>query len=279
MRRTLGIIAVTIATVVLIELLVQTPLSRWLQPVILTPADGVAVTPPLHVQWEGPPRMDIVLAADGSPAQALGVHPSPCDLDAADLSKPGMYRLRVSLPMLGTLIQSERRFVVIAPTPVPSPAALPDPRVAQLTSSLNEVQAAQQRVKDENATLQQENTDLRQELADLRSNPQRSAQAPEDDSDALAAQAERLAQLSQENQTLRDQMGVLQWQLNAALVCRVWGYYAFSRAQTYLPTRRTITVTNSLGELFRSQAECEAIRFNDPTTASRCFCVGAPWSG
>ena len=279
MRRTLEIVAVSFAAILFAELLFQVPLYRWLQPAILTPTNGAVVVPPLRVQWDGPPRLMVNLAADGAEPQSLGIRESPCELTEADLSKPGMYRLRVSAPLLGTLIQSERRFVVAAPTPAPSPPPTVDPRVTELTSSLNDLEAEHEKTRRENAALQQENAALRQENAALHAAPPRDAELQPGDAEQAAAQAERLAQLTQDNQALTDQVGVLQWQLNAALTCRVWGYYAFPRPQTFPPTRRTIMITNQLGELFRSEAECEAMRVNDPTTASRCFCVGTPWVG
>ena len=279
MRRTAEIVAITLATIVLVELMLQTSLYRWLQPAIISPTEGAVVTLPLQVQWDGPPRMGLVLASDGGPAQALGVRPSPCELGSVELPKPGLYRLQVRAPLFGSLIQAERRFVVAPPAPAPSPAPQADPRVNQLSSSLNALQATLEQTQSDNAALHAENEALRQENTTLLSEVERTTKTQEEDAGHVAVDADRLAQLRQENQALTEQLSALQWQLNAALACRVWGYYAFPRPQTFPPTRRTIMITNSVGQVFRSEAECEAVRLNDPTTASRCFCVGAPWGG
>ncbi|HUI24489.1 MAG TPA: hypothetical protein VL403_00280 [Candidatus Kryptonia bacterium] len=270
----------TVATMVLVELTLQTSLYRWLQPAIISPTEGAVVTLPLQVQWDGPPRMGLVLASDGEPARALGLRPSPCELGSVELPKPGLYRLQVRAPLFGSLIQAERRFVVAPPaTAPPSPAPQADPRVNQLSSSLEALQGTLDQAQADNAALHAENEGLRQENSTLLSEIERSTKTQEDDAGRVAADDDRLAQLRQENQALTEQLSALQWQLNDALTCRVWGYYAFPRPQTFPPTRRTIMVTNSVGQVFRSEGECEAVRLNDPTTASRCFCVGAPWGG
>jgi len=271
-------VAITVAALLLIELMLQTSLYRWLQPAVLSPTEGAVVTLPLRVQWDGPPRMNVLVASDGGSPQVLGIRPSPCELGSSELPKPGLYRLHLRAPLFGSLIQAERRFVV-APPPPPTPPPQADPRLNQLSESLSALQAAHEQTQAENTSLHAEIEALRQENSALQSDVERATNTQSDDSDRLAADADRLAQLRQENQALAEQLTSLQWQLNAALACRVWGYYSFPRPQTYPPTRRTITVTNIAGEIFRAEAECEAVRLTDPTTASRCFCVGPPWSG
>ena len=272
------IVASTIAALVLIELMLQTSLYRWLQPTIISPTEDAVVTLPLRVQWEGPPRMGLAVAYDGGTPQTLGLHGSPCDLDGTALPKPGLYRLQVRAPLLGSVIQAERRFVVAPSAPPPSPPPpQPDPRLSDLNAQVSALQAANEQAKADNAALQAENESLHQENSAVLAELERATKTQDDDAGRAAADTDRLAQLQQENQALSDQLSALQWQLNAALACRVWGYYAFPRPQTFPPTRRTIMITNSAGQMFRSEAECEAVRLSDPTTASRCFCVGAPW--
>ncbi len=281
MRNTLGIALVTAAALVLLELVLQVPLLRLLQPLIITPADGTLVTPPVQVRWEGPPRLRLRLVGAGAAPRDLGTHPSPFELSAADLSGPGSYRLQARAPLLGGLIQAERRFSVAPPPPTaaPSPPHPSDTLVAELKQSLLDLRAAHRRTTSENTGLYEENGNLRQENAKLMEEIERLTKANEDAASASAAQDDRATALQQQNRTLSEQLTMMQWQLNAALTCTVWGFYSYPHPQTIPPTRRAVTVTDLAGNVFRRQEDCEAFRQNDPTAASRCFCVGTPWRG
>ncbi|MBI4515255.1 MAG: hypothetical protein HY699_05495 [Deltaproteobacteria bacterium] len=278
MRRTLGIVAVTAAALVLLELRLGTPLFRWLQPEILTPAEGALVSAPLLVRWDGPPRLALSLVANGSPARDLGIHPSPFELTSQDLAAPGPYRLRAHAPILGGfggLIQAERRFAVAAPAPPPPRRPATEPRAAQPTPVAEESEDEEQQA--ESVALYEENAALRQENATLLQELERLVQENDDTTSQAAVERQQRAQLAQENRALSEQLSVLQWRLNAALTCTVWGYYAYPRPQTIPPTRRVVTVSDTRGEVFRAEPECETVRRADPAAASPCFCVGAPW--
>jgi hypothetical protein len=279
-RHTFLIVLVTTAAIILAELVLQTPLYRWLQPVILTPTEGAVIFPPLTVQWDGPPRLDLSLSAEGAPGVDLGTHESPFELSADDLRAPGAYRLVARAPILGGLIQTERRFAVAAPPPTPSPRPAVDLiRAGQQESLLAKLQTAHEQVLAENRALYEENTSLRQQNAQLLADADKVAKEQDEANARADAQDQRQAQLAQENQALSEQLSALQWQLNSALACSVWGYYSYPHPQTIPVTRRTITVTDSRGQVFRTEADCTAFLVNDPTAASRCFCVSAPWSG
>jgi hypothetical protein len=75
-------------------------------------------------------------------------------------------------------------------------------------------------------------------------------------------------------------MAALQWRLNTALTsCAVWGYYAIPHPQTIPISRRAVVVTDIIGTVLRNETDCETVRRSDPSAASRCFCVGTPWTG
>jgi hypothetical protein len=281
MRNTIGIALVTAAAILLLELLLQTPLYRWLQPAILTPAEGTVVSLPLQVQWDGPSRLRVRLLTEGGPARDLGIHRSPFELTAKDLPEPGAYRLQARALFLGGLIQTERRFAVAAaPTAAaPAPPQRADPKLAEVSQSLADLKAAHERTMAENAGLYEENASLRQDNARLMEENERLAKANEEATTGAAAQEASQEQLQQQNRALSEQLTMLQWQLNAALTCTVWGYYAYPHPQTIPPTRRTVTVTDPQGNVFRTQPDCNVVRQQDPTAASRCFCVGTPWTG
>jgi hypothetical protein len=232
------------------------------------------------VQWDGPPQLALWLLANGSPPQELGVQRSPFEIDAADLSAPGAYRLQARAPILGALILAERRFAVAAPRSVAAP---PDQRceehVRQLSTSLDQLRTTHERTQSENTALYEENSTLRQENATLLQEADKLTRDHENETARAAAHRERQAQLAQENQALSEQLSNLQWRLNAAMTCTVWGYYAFPHPQTIPPTRRTVVVADMRGEVFRTELGCATIQQQDPTSASRCFCVGAPWGG
>lgn len=280
MRNTVGIALVTAAGILLLELMLQTPLYRWLEPAILTPAEGTVVSLPLRVQWDGPSRLRIWLLSEGGPPRDLGIHRSPFELTAEDLPEPGAYRLQARALFLGGLIQSESRFTV-APAPaaaVSPPALRADPKLGELNQSLAELKAAHERTMAENAALYEDNTSLRQDNARLLEENERLAKSNEEATSGAAAQEDRQEQLRQENRALSEQLTMMQWQLNAALTCTVWGYYAYPHPQTIPPMRRTVTVSDPQGNVFRTQPDCNVVRQQDPRAASRCFCVGTPWT-
>lgn len=275
-RRTLEIVAVTIAALLLIELYLDTPLYRLLQPAILSPGEGALVSLPLVVQWDGPPRLALSLHGDDGSPRDLGMQRSPFELTAADLPEPGIYRLKVRAPFFGALIQSERRFAVAAASPTPSPSPVAEPRLTKLNASLNALKAEHEQSEAENLALNEELAALRQENNVLMQELDRLGKESEEVASRAAAQRERQAQLAQENQTLNDQVNVLQYRLSAALTCTVWGYYSYPHPQTFPPTRRSVTVSDGQGTVFRTELGCESVRRTDPTVASRCFCLGTP---
>jgi hypothetical protein len=278
-RRTIEIVALTTAAIVWLELTLDVPLYRWLQPAILTPAEGAAVSPPLLVQWDGPAELSFSLVASNAVREDLGPRRSPFELTSEELPASGTYRLEARSSILGSLIQAERRFSVREPRPSEKPSPPPDPQLDDLRSSLTSLSVNHERTQSENAALHEENAGLREENAVLLQEIERLARVHEEALARASAHQERQSQLAQENQVLSEELTLSQWRLNAALACTVWGYYSYPRPQTIPPTRRTVSVSDTGGRVFRSEAACEAVRRNDPRAASTCFCVGTPLGG
>ena len=88
-----------------------------------------------------------------------------------------------------------------------------------------------------------------------------------------------MTQLAEENRSLADENAALRLRLSAVNPCTVWGYYSYPRPQTIPVTRRTLMVSDTRGQIFRAQIECETLRRSDPTAVSICFCVGNSFGG
>jgi regulator of replication initiation timing len=281
MRRIALVLLLSATTVVITDLTFQSTLLHTLWPVILTPADGAITNAPVTVRWEGPQPMLATLRRGGR-RQALGLRPSPFEIDASRFRHPGQYAIELQSPKWGGAIKAERRFLVRRP-PEPEPTPVPEEKtentdtakdldeiIRRLRSERDRIEAENQALYDENTKLRLDNRDLSQSLDDLHD------QQEQTDSRLAAAESQQ-AELMQQHMAVLQQNQLLRNRIQTVPACTTWGYLSRPRAETMPSTRRIFVVSNGQGVIFRNELQCELTRRNDRTAASPCVCVGTPW--
>jgi hypothetical protein len=270
------------AAVVAADVVFRVSLLDQLRPVILSPPDQAAVDPPVLVHWEGPRHMRALLGLIGEEQQDLGVRESPFEIPAEILTREGGYELELQSPRFAGWIQARRRFQVHA-RPGQSPGAGNDEAapaeeirdlfvraLAAARSSRDTARARTKFLRDENAALREQGQRLTTQLEVL-------YEAQEQDVEEIAELEQRLAQFSEANRSLAEENALMRQRLSAVIPCTVWGYFSYPRPNTIPVTRRIVTVSDTRGQVFRRQGECERLRRRDPTAEASCFCVGNSW--
>jgi len=268
------------AAIIAGDALFRVSLLQEMRPIILSPPDHAIVDPPVQLRWEGPERMQVLLAVAGEDPRDLGVHQSPLDLGSDEFPRDGGYQLEIRSPRFGDWIRAQRWFQVQAPAPpAPTPAARDHKEDEDLVHAIEDARAARaraeahvRRLRDENAALQEEHAQLTEQMQSL-------SQTHEDDAARQADLEQRMNQLAQENRALADENGALRQRLGSVIPCTVWGYFSYPWPQTIPLTRRVLMVSDLRGQVFRSQMACETLRRVDVTAASICFCVGNSFGG
>ena len=278
MRRIAVVFLLSATTVMITDLTFKSTLLRTLWPVILTPADGAITNAPVTVRWEGPQPMLATLRRGGR-RHALGLRPSPFEIDASLFHRAGQYAIELQSPKWGGLIQAERRFLVRQP-PKEEPTPVPidktdtgkdlDETISRLRSERDRIESENQSLYDENTTLRLDNRDLSQSVDDLN-------EQQEQTNNRLAAVESQQAELMQQHMAALQENQLLRNRIQAVPDCTTWGYLSYPHPQTIPPTRRIVVVSNGQGVVFRSQLECALTRRDDPTAASPCACVGSVW--
>ena len=285
MIRAIGIALLCAAAILAGDLLFRTSLLRSVRPIILAPPTRAVLEPPVQVYWDGPQRMRVFLTAVGDEQRDLGVHESPFVLDASQFPREGGYRIDLAALSFGDWIRATRRFQVhtaaaaAAPKPEPEPRHETPPESRDTQRALALARAARDKAQERNKSLRGKNAALRSESERLAKQLETLAQTQEDDAAHAEELERRIAQLVEENRALADENGAIRQRLASVVPCTVWGYYSFPRPQTVPVTRRVLMVGDTRGRVFRGQLECEAVRRDDVTAASVCFCVGNSWGG
>jgi len=278
MRQALAVTLVSALTVLITDLTFQSSLLRTFWPTIVVPADGAITRAPVTVRWEGPQPLQVALVGNGK-REELGVRYSPLELEERFFPRAGQYRIEVRSPVLGRFARAERRFLVRPPQPVPSPPSAPDlsATLSQLGDRISALEDERQLLQGRTTSLFQENETLRGENGDLTQAVNELRESQEQADHRLAAMEGQQAELTRQYQTTAEENHQLRLRLQSIPACTTWGYVAYPRPQTIPPSRRFVLVSNSQGDVFRDQAECELTRQTDPTAASTCYCVGSPW--
>jgi len=264
------------------DALFRASLLRAVRPVIVSPTDGATVSLPVIVRWEGPRRMHVALRFGGRASWDLGIRESPFELPGDSVTRRGLYAVEIWSPTFGHWISASRTFAVERSTPAAQQAAPQEDWSAQLAAlerSLEELKNAQEKLRAENAALYEENATVREENAILTEEINRLAEAEQRARGQAAAWEQRHSELAGEHHRLLEEVNALRMRVASVVPCTVWGYYAYPRPQRIPATRRTVTVSNARGEVFRSRDACETHRVGDPTAASLCFCLGNSWGG
>ena len=280
MIRALGTALLCAAAVLAADTVFRISLLGYVRPAVLSPPDQAVLEPPVIVRWEGPPNMQVRLAAIGEPPRDLGVRSSPLELGADQFHREGGYVLELEAPGLGGWIGATSRFQVHAAKaePEPPPAAEEPARDgADLMRALNVARAARDRAHQRTKFLTEENSALRDESARLTKQLETVYASQETVAADVAEIERRLAQVQEEARILTEENAALRLRLSGVLPCSVWGYYGYSRSAT--SPRRILVVSDLQGQVFRFQGPCESMRRADPTATSVCFCVGSPWGG
>ncbi len=264
------------------DIVFRTSLLREIRPVILTPASQAVLEPPVQVRWDGPPRMRVLLSMADEAPRDLGIHESPVEIGSDQFPREGGYEVELQALRFGDWIRAARRFQVHAPAPAPRPAAdhsiSPD-EIKNLLRALDAARTARDKAHGRTKFLTEENAALRDESERLAQQLEGLYKAEEDAAARAADLDRRLAQLGDENRALAEENAAIRLRLGSVIPCTVWGYYSFPRPQIIPAIRRLLMVSDTRGQIFRAQADCEILRRTDPTAASICFCVGNSWGG
>jgi len=286
MLRTILTAVVCAAAVFAGDLAFRRSLLQDVRPIILTPTDQTVTTPPVRVQWEGPPQMRVQLSLAGTEAVDLGIQQSPFTVGPEHFPRDGGYAIEIESPQYGAWVAAERRFQVHTHTQAPEgapaePAATePSTEARDLRQALETARAERDREADRARQLSDELAGVREENQRLARQLDALADTAEDDADQQTGELERrLAQTLDENRLLADDNVLLRQRLATVNPCSVWGYYALLRSQTATAGRRMLVVSDPRGQIFRAQVECEGIRQADPGALSVCLCIGTPWAG
>jgi len=275
-RTILATVAVSAATVVVVDVVLQSSLLAALFPRVESPADGARLAAPVTVRWSGPRQLRVRLAGPAG-AHDLGWRSSPLEIPADRLPERGEYTLELRPPLFGRLLATTRSFAVVLSAGPRRTAAkhgdAPDEsRAAELEALRQErdtTSAVNADLYEENAQLRRENTDLAEDNSQLQLEQSESQQQI----DALAAQR---AELEQRQAALEEENRALRGRLASIPPCLAWGYLTYPRPQLLPRTRRVVVVSNTRGEIFRDERECESFRRQDQNAASRCDCVAGP---
>lgn len=279
-----GIITVVLCAVAVIagDVAFRRSLLDELRPVIVSPVSRAVLEPPVQVRWEGPQRMRVLLSLGGEERRDLGVHESPVEIASDQFPRDGGYEVELRGLRFGGWIRASRQFQIHSTAPSRTAqqdhANRPD-ETKNLLHALEAARTARDRAHGRTKFLTEENAALREESERLAEQLQSLYKIQEDDATHIADLERRLGQLGDENRALAEENTAIRSRLSGVVPCTVWGYFAYPQPQTIPVTRRLLMVSDTRGQVFRVQAECEIIRRADVTAASICFCVGNSWGG
>jgi regulator of replication initiation timing len=281
MMRAVIIAVLSFAGIIAGDVLFRTSLLRQIRPVILSPSDQAVIDPPVHLVWDGPRQMRVLLSIAGEAERDLGVHESPFDIPSDRFPRDGGYSIEVRSLSFRGWIRAARWFQVhAAPEHEQEPGHKTRAWEAKdLLRALEAARTARDKAFGRTKFLSEENAALRDESERLAKQLEALYKSQDDETERTAELEKRLAQLTEENRALTDENAAIRQRLSTVVPCTVWGYFSFPQPQMIPFTRRALNVSDGRGQVFRTQPECEIIRRADPTAASICFCVGNSWGG
>jgi hypothetical protein len=142
--------------------------------------------------------------------------------------------------------------------------------VARLREERERLITEKSSLSEDNRVLELDNRDLSDEVDHLQQTSEQTAQR-------LAQVEAQHAELLEEHLLVVQESQLLRMRLDSIPSCTTWGYLSYPWPQSIPRTRRIVLVSNGRGDVFRSLAECNLTRRNDPTAASPCVCVGSVW--
>ena len=275
-----GIVLLSAAVVAATDLAMHSSLLRMLRPRVLSPADGAIITGPVTVSWEGPQPMHATLTGAGQRVD-LGLRESPFEIDSSRFHRAGQYGIELRSPRFGTVIRTDRRFMVrrareratapAQPNPQSPPESQARPPVREQNEQQSALLAERDQLKGQVEMLTSQLTALREDNADI-------GQALDElqaDADARLAAADRQRQeMAREHLLALQENQFLRMRLDSIPGCTAWGYVAYPRPQTNPPSRMVLASDRN-GSVFRSEADCVRARRADPGGGSPCACIGS----
>jgi cell division protein FtsB len=270
-----------VAGIIVGDTVFRTSLLDQVHPVILSPADQAVVEPPVHVVWDGPQQMRVLLSIAGEAQRDLGVHESPFDLPSDQFPRDGGYGIELQSLRYGRWIHATSWFQVRAAA---EHAEEPDHKAhawdpKELLHALEAARTARDKALGRTKFLSEENAALRDESERLAKELEALYKSQDEQTERAAGLERRLAQLNDENRALAEENTAIRQRLSTVIPCTVWGYFSLPLPQALAPARRTLNVSDARGQVFRTQPNCELFRRGDPTAASICFCIGNSWGG
>jgi regulator of replication initiation timing len=281
MMRAVFTVLLAVAGIIAGDVVFRTSLLRQVRPIILSPSDQAVIDPPVHVLWDGPQQMRVLLSIAGEAQRDLGVHESPLDIPSDQFPRDGGYGIELQSLRYGRWIRATRWFQVhVAPERHAESDHKPGTWEAKdLLHALDAARTARDKALGRTKFLSEENAALRDESQRLAKQLEALYKSQDDETERAAELESRLAQLGDENRTLADENAAIRQRLSTVVPCTVWGYFNFPQPQIIPVTRRAVNVSDGRGQVFRTQPDCEIFRRGDPTAASICFCVGNSWGG
>jgi hypothetical protein len=261
------------------DLFFRGSLLSYVRPIILTPREQAVTNAPVEVRWDGPKEMQVILTPVGDAPRDLGVQTSPFEIGRGDFLRDGGYKLELQALRFGSWIRTERLFQVYA-APPPTSDEQDDGDVTEnrfFLDALDAVRRVRDQARGRAKQYRLENSVLRDETARLSEQIEALQRLQDDDLEHAEDLEARLLQLAGQLRALSEENMALRMRLESVIPCTVWGYYSYPRPNTIPATRQIIAVTDNQARIFRNQLECEALRRDDPTASSTCFCVGNSW--
>jgi len=265
------------------DALFRASLLDSLRPIVLTPRARAVVRPPVRLTWEGRTEMEILLAPFGETASSLGVHASPFDIEPEHFPREGGYEVEIRAPGWAGWIAATRKFQMHRTSPTTDPDLAADLGPADdsryLMLAFDAARKARDKARARVKSLRKENATLKGESERLAVQLDEVFVGQEEEFTELAALEADLLDAVNEIRGLREENLALRFRLGSVIPCTVWGYLSYPRPQTIPPSRRVVRVSDTAGNIFRTEEFCAAARRSDSTADSRCLCVGDSFGG
>lgn len=279
LRAVVGTALISALAVVATDVALSSSLRRTFRPLVIAPADGATVAPPVVLRWDGPQPMAVRLHGGDAP-EDLGMHQSPTEIDVQHFPRPGQYVIELRAPVIGRILSSERRFLVRPATPKKEPSERKREReidTEDLRRRIDSLEGERLRNQSQIATLQQENAELRQDKIDLADDLADLREDQDEAENRLGVLESHNAELTRQYQDAVDANHALQARWESLPPCTAWGYLSVPRPQTVPVPRRVVVASSGSADVFRTPMHCEAARRADQTAVSACQCISTPF--
>src|SRR5512139_1804898 len=207
----------SVAGIIVGDVIFRTSLLHRVRPIIVSPLDQAVLDPPVRVAWEGPEQMRVLLSMAGEAQRDLGVHESPMEIPSDQFPRDGGYAIEVQAPRYGEWIRAQRWFQVHA-APESQPESDHKPRAWEakdLLHALEAARAARDKAIDRTKFLREENAALRDESERLAKQLEALYESQDAEAERAAELERRLAQLSEDNRALAEENAAVRLRLSA----------------------------------------------------------------